>query len=234
MPFSASPYPRLAGRCPRISRAQSAARVVVVGGGFGGASCARALKRIDTKLQVTLIEPNKVFTSCPFSNEVIAGLREIEAQQFGYEKIAAEGVAVDRAGGDKDRSARRARVDARRRHSLPYDRLVLAPGIDFQFDALPGYDEAASAKMPHAWKAGEQTMLLRRQLEAMDDGGVVVLAVPANPSRCPPAPYERASLIAHYLKTQKAALESADPRRQGQLLPAEAVREGVEGTLSAA
>ena len=87
--------------------------------------------------------------------------------------------------------------------SLAYDRLVLAPGIDLRFDALPGYDEAASAKMPHAWKAGEQTALLRRQLEAMDDGGAVVLAVPASPSRCPPAPYERASLIAHYLKANK-------------------------------
>jgi NADPH-dependent 2,4-dienoyl-CoA reductase/sulfur reductase-like enzyme len=87
--------------------------------------------------------------------------------------------------------------------SLGYDRLVLSPGIDLRFDALPGYDEAASVKMPHAWKAGEQTTLLRKQLEAMDDGGVVALAVPANPSRCPPAPYERASLIAHYLTTKK-------------------------------
>jgi sulfide dehydrogenase [flavocytochrome c] flavoprotein subunit len=87
--------------------------------------------------------------------------------------------------------------------SLGYDRLVLSPGIDLKFDALPGYDEAAATKMPHAWKAGKQTMLLRQQLEAMDDGGLVVLAVPVGPSRCPPAPYERASLIAHYLKTKK-------------------------------
>jgi NADPH-dependent 2,4-dienoyl-CoA reductase/sulfur reductase-like enzyme len=187
---------------PSISRAQSAARAIVVGGGFGGTACARALKRIDTKLQVTLIEPNKVFTSCPFSNEVIAGLREIEAQQFGYEKIAAEGVGVIAQAATKiDPSARS--VTLADGTLLPYDQLVLAPGIDFQFDALPGYDEAASARMPHAWKAGEQTVLLRRQLEAMDDGGVVALAIPANPSRCPPAPYERASLIAHYLKTRK-------------------------------
>jgi NADPH-dependent 2,4-dienoyl-CoA reductase/sulfur reductase-like enzyme len=86
---------------------------------------------------------------------------------------------------------------------LAYDRLVLAPGIDLRFDALPGYDEEAAARMPHAWKAGEQTMLLRRQLEAMEDGGLVVLAAPAAPLRCPPAPYERASLIAHYLKASK-------------------------------
>ena len=187
---------------PVIARAQSAARVIVVGGGFGGSACARALKRINPKLQVTLIEPNKVFTSCPFSNEVIAGLREIEAQQFGYGKIAAEGIVViAQAAMRIDPSARS--VTLADGNSLPYDRLVLSPGIDFQFDALPGYDEAASAKMPHAWKAGEQTVLLRRQLEAMDDGGVVALAIPANPSRCPPAPYERASLIAHYLKTKK-------------------------------
>ncbi len=185
-----------------VARAQSAARVVVIGGGFAGATCARAAKRIDARLDVTLIEPNRTFIACPFSNEVIAGLRDIEAQHFGYDKIAAEGVRVIA------QMARKIDPDARSvtladGALLSYDRLVLAPGIDVRFDALPGYDEAASAKMPHAWKAGEQTTLLRKQLEAMDDGGVVVVAVPANPSRCPPAPYERASLIAHYLKTRK-------------------------------
>jgi sulfide dehydrogenase [flavocytochrome c] flavoprotein chain len=187
---------------PSIARAQSAGRVVVVGGGFGGAACARELKRRDAKLQVTLVEPNKVFTACPFSNEVIAGLRTIEAQQFGYERIAAQGInVVAQAATQIDPQARN--IVVADGTSLPYDRLVLSPGIDFQFDALPGYDEAASLRMPHAWKAGEQTTLLRKQLEAMDDGGVVAIAVPANPSRCPPAPYERASLIAHYLKTNK-------------------------------
>jgi len=186
--------------CP--SFAQSAARIVVIGGGFGGASCARALRKLDARLQVTLIEPNRIFTACPFSNEVIAGLREIEAQQFGYDKIAAEGVTViQQAAAKVDPQART--VGLADGGSIGYDRLVLAPGIDLRFDALPGYDEAASLKMPHAWKAGEQTTLLRRQIEAMEDGGVVVLAVPAAPLRCPPAPYERASLIAHYLKTKK-------------------------------
>lgn len=186
----------------RPSSAQTAARIVVIGGGFGGASCARSLRRIDPKLQVTLIEPNRTFVACPFSNEVIAGLRSLEAQQFSYDRIAAEGVAVvAQAAGRVDPHART--VGLADGASLGYDRLVLAPGIDIRFDALPGYDEAASEKMPHAWKAGEQTALLRRQLEAMDDGGLVVLAVPAAPLRCPPAPYERASLIAHYLKTAK-------------------------------
>jgi NADPH-dependent 2,4-dienoyl-CoA reductase/sulfur reductase-like enzyme len=186
--------------CP--SFAQSAARIVVIGGGFGGASCARALRKLDAGLQVTLIEPNRIFTACPFSNEVIAGLREIEAQQFGYDKIVADGVTViPQAAAKVDPHART--VGLADGSSVGYDRLVLAPGIDLRFDALPGYDEAASLKMPHAWKAGEQTTLLRKQIEAMEDGGVVVLAVPAAPLRCPPAPYERASLIAHYLKTKK-------------------------------
>src|SRR5712691_6016869 len=187
---------------PWISRAQSAARVVVIGGGFGGAACARALKRLDPKLAVTLVEPNRTYTACPFSNEVIAGLREIDAQQFGYDRIKAEGVNVVPQSATKIDPQARSVVIADGT-SLVYDRLVLAPGIDFRFDALEGYDEAAAAKMPHAWKAGEQTLLLRKQLEAMDDGGVVALAVPANPARCPPAAYERASLIAHYLKAKK-------------------------------
>ncbi|HLG83742.1 MAG TPA: FCSD flavin-binding domain-containing protein [Bradyrhizobium sp.] len=187
---------------PSTARAQASARIVVIGGGFGGAACARALKRLDARLQVTLIEPNKVFTACPFSNAVIAGLRDISAQQFVYGKIAASGIdVVAQAATKVDPQAHR--VTLADGSGLPYDRLVLAPGIEMRFDALPGYDEAAAQRMPHAWQAGEQTLLLRRQIEAMDDGGVVAIAVPANPSRCPPAPYERASLIAHYLKQRK-------------------------------
>ncbi|WP_439375529.1 FCSD flavin-binding domain-containing protein [Bradyrhizobium sp. DASA03120] len=187
---------------PSISRAQSTGRVVVVGGGFGGAACARALKRAQGDLQVILIEPNTVFTSCPLSNEVIAGLRDIDAQQFGYDKLAAEGVTVIGQAVTTIEPDRRS-VMTTDGVALPYDRLVLSPGIDFHVEALPGYDAAALENMPHAWKAGAQTLLLRRQLEAMEDGGTVAIAVPANPSRCPPAPYERASLIAHYLKTKK-------------------------------
>jgi sulfide dehydrogenase [flavocytochrome c] flavoprotein subunit len=182
--------------------AQGAARIVVIGGGFGGAACARALRQLDPKLQVTLIEPDQVFTACPLSNEVIAGLRELPMQQFTYDRVAAAGVTVV--------AQAATRIDAQARtiiladgNSISYDRLVLAPGIDLRFDALPGYDEVAANRMPHAWKAGEQTSLLRRQIEAMADGGTVVLAVPAAPLRCPPAPYERASLIAHYLKNNK-------------------------------
>ena len=187
---------------PSISRAQSTGRVVVVGGGFGGAACARALKRAQADLQIILIEPNAVFTSCPFSNEAIAGLRDIEAQRFGYDRIAADGITVIGQAVTMIEPQRRSVMTADG-VALPYDRLVLSPGIDFYLDALPGYDDAASQKMPHAWKGGAQTLLLRKQLEAMEDGGTVAIAIPANPSRCPPAPYERASLIAHYLKTSK-------------------------------
>src|ERR1700716_2323089 len=187
---------------PSPSNAQSVARIVVIGGGFGGASCARALRQIDPRLLVTLIEPHRTFTACPFSNEVIAGLREIETQQFTYDRIVAEGVTVIAQAAVRIDPQTRA-VGLADGTTLAYDRLVLAPGIDLRFDALPGYDEAAAAKMPHAWKAGEQTLLLRKQIEAMDDGGLVALAVPAAPLRCPPAPYERASLIAHYLKSRK-------------------------------
>jgi sulfide dehydrogenase [flavocytochrome c] flavoprotein subunit len=187
---------------PHLARAQSAARVIVIGGGFGGASCARALRKADPKLDVMLVEPNATFTSCPLSNEVIAGLRDIAAQQFSYDRIAAEGVRViAQAASAIDPQARK--VTLADGSTLAYDRLVLSPGIDFDFKAIQGYDEAAAEIMPHAYKAGAQTLLLRRQIEAMDDGGVVAIAVPANPARCPPAPYERASLIAHYLKTNK-------------------------------
>jgi sulfide dehydrogenase [flavocytochrome c] flavoprotein subunit len=177
-------------------------RAVVVGGGFAGATCARTLKRLDPRLAVTLVEPNQTFTACPFSNEVIAGLRDIKAQQFDYKKIADDKVVVafDSATA-VDPQARMVTLGGGTR--LPYDRLVLAPGVDLRWDSLPGYTEAAAERMPHAWKAGAQTLLLRRQLEAMEDGGVVIIAAPANPFRCPPGPYERASLIAYYLKTKK-------------------------------
>ena len=177
-------------------------RVVVVGGGFGGATCARFIRRIDPRIAVTLVEASPTFTACPFSNLVIVGLRDLKAQEFGYDKLAADQVTV--------RISPATAIDAQGRNvtlgngaSLPYDRLVLSPGIDIRWDALPGYTEAAAERMPHAWKAGEQTLLLRRQLEAMEDGGTVVISAPANPFRCPPGPYERASLIAYYLKTKK-------------------------------
>jgi sulfide dehydrogenase [flavocytochrome c] flavoprotein subunit len=177
-------------------------RVVVVGAGFAGASCARALKRIDPRISVTLVEASHIFTACPFSNNVIVGLRELKAQQFDYKRVEGSGIEITFEPATRiDTDARTVVIgDAGR---LPYDRLVLAPGIDIRWDALPGYTEAAAQQMPHAWRAGEQTLLLRKQLESMDDGGLVVISAPANPFRCPPGPYERASLIAYYLKAKK-------------------------------
>jgi sulfide dehydrogenase [flavocytochrome c] flavoprotein chain len=180
----------------------TAGRVVVVGGGFAGASCARTLKRIDPRLTVVLVEANPTFTACPFSNTVIAGLRDLKAQQFGYKRLADDKIVTTFVPAvSVDANARTVILNDGTK--LPYDRLVLAPGIDIRWGALPGYNEAAAEQMPHAWRAGEQTLLLRKQLESMADGGLVVIAAPANPFRCPPGPYERASLIAHYLKTRK-------------------------------
>lgn len=184
---------------PRVL-AQAPPRVVVVGGGFGGTTCARALQ--GAGFAVTLVEPSATYTACPFSNGVLEGVRTIEQQQFGYESVARQGVVLARTSAvGVDATARTVRLADG--SSLGYDRLVIAPGIDLRFDALPGYDESASAVIPHAWKAGAQTTLLRRQLEAMDDGGTVAIVAPANPFRCPPGPYERASLIAAYLKARK-------------------------------
>ena len=176
------------------------ARVVVVGGGFGGATCARAL--LAEGASVTLVEPNPTYVSCPFSNLVISGLREPAGQEFGYDGVRRAGVAVaHQPAAGIDPAARHVRLGDGA--ALDYDRLVLAPGVDLRFDALPGYDAAAAEILPHAWKGAAQTALLRRQLEAMEDGGTVLMSVPANPYRCPPGPYERASLIAHYLSTRK-------------------------------
>src|SRR5262249_53377073 len=155
---------------PRPLIAQGAApRAVVIGGGFAGATAARFLKRTDPRLDVTLVEPNQVFAACPLSNEVIAGLRDMDVQLFRYDRIAAEGVSVvHQAATAVDGHARNVTLGDGAK--LSYDRLVIAPGSDLRFDALPGYDEAAAERMPHAWKAGDQTVLLRRQLEAMEDG----------------------------------------------------------------
>jgi NADPH-dependent 2,4-dienoyl-CoA reductase/sulfur reductase-like enzyme len=188
---------------PRAVVAQAAPRIVIVGGGFAGASCARALREIDQRFAVTLVEARRIYTAPPLSNGVLGGIRDLGAQQFNYDKIAAAGIDVVFATATGvDPHSRNVTLSTGDR--LPYDRLVLAPGIDLRWDAIAGYSEAAAAQLPHAWTTdGEQIKLLRRQIEAMDDGGVVVIVVPVNPARCPPGPYERASMIAHYLKTQK-------------------------------
>ncbi|MBV8411305.1 MAG: FAD-dependent oxidoreductase, partial [Alphaproteobacteria bacterium] len=150
-----------AALAPSIARAQTAGRVVVLGGGFAGATAARTLKKLEPKLDVTLVEPNRTFTACPFSNGVLAGIREIAQQQFGYDGVARAGVSLAQTSATAVDAAAKsvALADGNR---LAYDRLVMAPGIDIRWDALPGYSEAAAEKMPHAWKAGPQTVLLRQ------------------------------------------------------------------------
>ncbi len=187
---------------PFIARAQTRPRVVVVGGGFGGLTAARFVRMYDPSVDVLLIEPNDQYIACPFSNLVIAKERELGLQTFDYASVRAAGITRVKAQATSIDSAARS-IAASDNQTYPYDRLILSPGIDINWQGLPGYDEAAANLLPHAWKAGEQTLLLRRQLEQMPDGGLVVMSVPPNPYRCPPGPYERASLIAWYLKKEK-------------------------------
>ena len=182
--------------------AQTEAKIVIIGGGFGGASAARAAKHLLPRADVTLVDPAEAYTACPFSNLVLSGDRDLAAQSFPHAPLRAHGIRHVRSLAENvDATART--VTLQTGESLSYDRLILSPGIDLRWGALAGYDQAAAERLPHAWKAGPQTDLLRQQLDAMEDGGTVVMSVPAAPYRCPPGPYERASLIAHYLKTQK-------------------------------
>jgi sulfide dehydrogenase [flavocytochrome c] flavoprotein subunit len=176
-------------------------QVVIVGGGVGGATAAKYIRRADASVEVTLIEPNKNYYCCFMSNEVLSGDRKLDSLKFGYDGLAKHGVtvvhdtvtAIDAKG---------QKVTTQGGKSFKYDRCIVSPGISFK-DNIKGYDAAAAEKFPHAWKAGPQTALLRKQLEAMADGGTVLIAPPPNPFRCPPGPYERACQIAHYLKSHK-------------------------------
>jgi len=190
---------------PALARANgnAAGRVVIVGGGFGGATAAKYIKRRAPGIDVTLVEASGRFYTCPFSNLYLGGLRDFDSIGHDYAELTGRyGVRlVADLARDVDGAGRT--VTLASGETLAYDRLVLAPGIDFRWDAVEGYDEAAAELAPHAWKAGPQTKLLKAQLEALEDGGLFVLSAPADPFRCPPGPYERVSLIAHYLKTHK-------------------------------
>ncbi len=177
-----------------------AKKVVVVGGGYGGTIAAKYLRMMDPSIEVTLIERNDHFISCPFSNLYLGGmLPDLSTLTIRYGKLAANH-------GIKFVQAEVTGVDAKNHSvstsqgSFAYDRLIIAPGIDFRTEEIKGYDENA---MPHAWKAGPQTLRLRQQLEAMKPGGQVLISIPLTPYRCPPGPYERASMIAMFLKQHK-------------------------------
>jgi sulfide dehydrogenase [flavocytochrome c] flavoprotein subunit len=192
-----------AGVLARRAWTQVSAHVVVVGGGFGGATCAKYIRRADPAIAVTLVEPQRQFVTCPFSNVVLAGLRDLASVTYGYENLRQRyGVRVVHASATALDPTKR-RVTLSDGSTLTYDRLVLSPGIELRWGAIAGYDAAASEVFPHAWEAGPQTLRLRQQLASMADGGLVIISAPDNPYRCPPGPYERASLIAYYLKRHK-------------------------------
>ncbi len=178
------------------------AKVVIIGGGAGGTIAAKYLRKADPTIEVTLIEQNKFYHTCFMSNEVISGERRIDSIKFNYDNLRENGIKViySRALGIDPITKK---VSLQGGEKIAYDRLIISPGIDFKWNAIEGYDESIINKIPHAWKAGEQTIILRKQLESMKDGGTVLISVPRHPSRCPVAPYERASQIALYLKQYK-------------------------------
>ncbi|MDW8335689.1 MAG: NAD(P)/FAD-dependent oxidoreductase [Tepidimonas sp.] len=183
----------------------SGPQVVVIGGGYGGATAAKYTRLFsEGKVQVTLIEPNPAFVSCPISNLVIGGIKQMSDITVPYDNLEKRhGVKIirDRATAvDPDKRIVRLAGGG----EVKYDRLIVSPGIDFMWETLPGMNRpGAQDKVLHAWKAGPQTVALRRQLEAMPDGGVYALSIPLAPYRCPPGPYERACMVAHYFKKAK-------------------------------
>ena len=177
-------------------------RVVIIGGGAGGASVAHYVKKNAPQLDVTLIEVQAKYTSCFYSNLFIGGFRTFSSITHDYEGLKKLGVSViTELATDVDTAKKE--VTLKNGEKIAYDKLVLSPGIDFKYEEIEGYSAEAAKVMPHAWKAGVQTQILKTQLMNMREGGTVVMAAPPNPFRCPPGPYERASMIAHYLKTHK-------------------------------
>ncbi|MGH7388161.1 MAG: FCSD flavin-binding domain-containing protein [Candidatus Rokuibacteriota bacterium] len=175
-------------------------RVVVIGGGWGGATAAKYVRLADPTIEVVMLEPNREFVSCPFSNLVLSGVRSIESMTFGYRGLRTHGVRViHETATAVEPDARRVRIGE---GWLTYDRLIVSPGVEFQWEQVQGLAENQD-RVFHAWKAGPQTVALARQLQAMPDGGVFVLSIPPAAYRCPPGPYERACQVAWYLKTNK-------------------------------
>ena len=189
--------------CAGMGASGAKPKVVVVGAGYGGATCAKYLRKWGPHIEVTLIEPNDKFVSCPRSNLVIGGLRNMDYLTHGYDNLPKHGIRMVKDTVVAIDPGKRT-VTTKGGTTLGYDRLVLAPGIDVRTDTVKGFQEAeAAGKVVHAWKAGAQTALLRKQLEAMPDGGVYALSIPLAPYRCPPGPYERACQVAHYFSQAK-------------------------------
>ena len=181
---------------------QAKPKVVIIGGGPGGGTLARQIQRDAAgAVDITLIEPNREFTTCFFSNIYVGGYRTLQSLTHNYDKVRAAGISlVHDTAASIDRDKKEVVLGGGQR--VAYDRLAVAPGIDLKVDSVPGYSEAAAEIMPHAWKPGAQTELLVRKLNALQDGDTVVMVVPGNPYRCPPGPYERVSMFAHVLKAK--------------------------------
>ena len=181
---------------------QAKPKLVVVGGGPGGGTVAHQVaKDAAGAIEVTLVEPQKSFTTCFFSNLYVGGFRDFKSITHSYDKVAKAGVTIaPEIATAIDRDKREVTLSGGKK--LAYDRLVVAPGIDLKYDSVPGYSEAAAETMPHAWKAGAQTQLLVQRLNALKDGDLIVMVAPPNPYRCPPGPYERISMFAHVLKSK--------------------------------
>jgi sulfide dehydrogenase [flavocytochrome c] flavoprotein subunit len=194
----------LAGCASTPQPPKTIGRVVVIGGGYGGATAAKYLRMWSGgTVEVVLIDRNTQFVSCPISNLVLGGNRRMEDITHSYQGLREHGVQVlhdDVADIDSDKRVVKFRTKF---PDMSYDRLIVSPGVDFMFDQVQGLDAEAQKTVLHAWKAGPETLALRRQLEAMRDGGVYLLSIPRAPYRCPPGPYERMSQIAHYFKQAK-------------------------------
>lgn len=191
------------GWLARPALAQGAAKIVIIGGGPGGATAANRLKAANPALQITLIEPKETYTSCFYSNLFIGGFRTFPSITNNYEGLKKRGIAVVADSASAIDVAGKSVTLAKGASTLPYDRLIVAPGIDLKYETIEGYSEAAAEVMPHAWQGGQQTWLLKEKLVALPDGGTIVMTVPGNPYRCPPGPYERACMIGHFLKAHK-------------------------------
>ena len=212
---------------------QTKPKLVVIGGGPGGGTVARYVNKDSAgAIEVTLIEPQRKFTTCFFSNLYVGGYRNFASITHGYDKVRKEGVKIaHEMAASIDRDKKEVVLAAGRR--VPYDQLVVSPGIDLKLDSVPGYSEAAAQVMPHAWKPGAQTQLLVRKLNALKDGDLIVMIAPPNPYRCPPGPYERVSMFAHVLKTKgHKKSKIVDPRSQAELLQAGGVRRRLGEALS--